>query len=242
MTVITAEYVTGSSAPGVHGRAQSNSRGESGVNRTLAKRTLIFIHDPMIRALVLMIARDAGLLVWAATSEATAQTEAMAFKPELIVTDLLPGPGMTGLDLLAKLRQEEDRRIPAVILTNHRSPYLVQDDPPSLRDCSYIVLADLASPEAIKAAMFTAATGGRTVHVNRDDTVPAVTRNQAATLRLVASGLNNEQIAIARNRSCRAVELTVARLYRSLGVDRHSTVNPRVAVTVMYHKSGVTVR
>lgn len=208
----------------------------------MATRVLVFIQDPLIRSLVLLICHEPNLAVRSVNSEGKAYEAADAFKPELVITDLTPSPGNTGLDFLAKVRSLQARRVPAVMLTNHRSPYLVQENPPPLQDCSYIVMADVDSPETVKLAIQRAASGKPAVRINRDEGIPSVTRNQAVTLRLLASGLNNEQIAIARNRSCRAVELTLTRLYRSLGVERHSTVNPRVAVTVMYHQSGVTVR
>lgn len=239
MTVMTVEYAEPKNRSIVTAQPVLNGNATRGA---MATRVLVFIQDPMIRALVLMICNEPNLAVRSVSNEAQAYEAASSFVPELVVTDLMPSPGNTGLDFLVRVRSQQSRRVPAVMLTNHRSPYLVQENPPPLQDCSYIVMADVDSPETIKLAIQRAASGKPAVRINRDESVPSVTRNQAVTLRLLASGLNNEQIAIARNRSCRAVELTLTRLYRSLGVERHSTVNPRVAVTVMYHQSGVTVR
>jgi len=94
----------------------------------------------------------------------------------------------------------------------------------------------------IRAAIERAARGDAGIHYNNVAGLPALTRNQAAVLRLVANGLSNEQIAKSRNKSNRAVELTITRLYAALGVDRRSALNSRVAASLMYHQSKVTVR
>ncbi len=212
------------------------------MSTTYSKLALILVKDPITSSFIQQMAHEMGLLVRGVTTPEDAKIDGLRFRPDIVIIDLQPEPGPTGLDVVADLRMTQNRRIPAVIMTNHRSPYLVQDDPPSLRDCSYIIKTDVESPVALRAAIDRAIRGATTINHNNVMGLPVLTRNQAATLRLVANGLSNEQIAKIRNRSSRAIELTIARLYVALGVDRRSTVNSRVMAALMYHQSKVTVR
>lgn len=207
-----------------------------------ARQALILVKDPLLRSVVARMSYDVGLSVREARTIEEADLMGTRHSPDLIIAELVPEPGKTALDVVAELRKLHNRRIPAVILTSHRSPYLVQDDPPSLRDCSYIVRSDMDSAVIIRAAIERAIRGDTGIHHNNVMGLPKITRNQAAVLRLVASGLSNEQIAKSRNKSGRAVELTITRLYSALGVDRRAAVNSRVAASLLYHQSKVTVR
>jgi|GEM_PF-5441000 len=207
-----------------------------------SQRALVSVKNVIVSSYVTEISTQLGLSVAHVEGNTTADLNDEQFHADLAVIELVPTFGPSALDFLTQIRAAQARRIPAVLISDHRSPYLVQDDPPSLRDCSYLVKADITSLEVVRNAIDRAARGLPGIHHNNEQGIPALTRNQAATLRLVASGLSNAQIAIARGRSVRAVELTIARLYTVLGVDRDRAINSRVAATLMYHQSGVTVR
>lgn len=203
---------------------------------------LIITRDALLGALIRQLLLEMGLASRTAGTTTEAISEGIKQIPNLIVVDLYPESGRTNLDAIAELRLTLGRRIPAVVITNHRSPYLVQNDPPSLRDCSYIVRSDVKSASVIRRAIERAQRGSTPLTHNDAADVPILTRNQAATLRLMASGLSNARIAQAQGKSNRAVELTIARVYAALGLENNSDFNPRVAAALLYHQSKVTVR
>jgi deoxyribodipyrimidine photo-lyase len=65
---------------------------------------------------------------------------------------------------------------------------------------------------------------------------------QADLLRLIASGLSNEEIAEREGVGVKAVERRIARLYQTLHVPTSVGTNPRVEATLMYNKAQVVVR
>jgi len=57
------------------------------------------------------------------------------------------------------------------------------------------------------------------------------------TLRLIAEGWSNAEIAKQRGSSMRAVEKAVARTFDALGLNRTPNVNPRVAAATLYART-----
>jgi DNA-binding NarL/FixJ family response regulator len=64
--------------------------------------------------------------------------------------------------------------------------------------------------------------------------VTALSGNQLDTLRRIALGWSNVEIARQRGTSVRALERTVTRTYEALGLANDATLTPRVAATNLY--------
>lgn len=159
---------------------------------------------------------------------------AAATHPEVLVTDLDLGRGPNGLAVAHVLRRT-DPTIGVVLLTNHADPrsagtslkqvptgteYITKQ---SVRDIGVLV-------HAMERAVL-AAPGRPTPH---PATTPAIrselTDAQMETLRLVAEGLSNAEIARRRWVTERGVERMIERLIVILGVREQQGYNRRMAL------------
>jgi two-component system, NarL family, response regulator NreC len=155
-------------------------------------------------------------------------TEATRLRPDVIVTDVSM-PGLTGLDVLARLKAERiDSRI--IVLTMHNDGELATR---ALRaGASGFLLKDSAGEELVSA--IEQVVQGRvylTPAVTKDvmermQTAPAVagpplTERQREVLRLIVEGRRMKEIAASLNLSTRTVETHKYEMMQVLGV--HST-------------------
>lgn len=187
----------------------------------------------MTRALVAQSLTTAGFDV---TSSCASAAEAMEVlqrdQPDVAVVDLHLGEGPTGLDLARILH----RRFPqtrVVVLTSYEDPRLLSGDLTTEElDVTYVVKQDVVSAEVIVEAIRRATSG-----VSKRTTVRAdLTDSQMETLRLVAEGLNNAEIARRRTVSERTVEDTVRRLAARFGIESSDGGNVRVRLVREYFR------
>ncbi len=82
----------------------------------MPKRILVAEDEAPIANVVAMKLRGAGLEVVVARDGQEAYEQAMAVRPDFLITDLQM-PGMTGLELCARLTRELDKAIPTILLT-----------------------------------------------------------------------------------------------------------------------------
>ncbi len=153
------------------------------------------------------------------------------FDPDAALIDISLGDGPSGLDLAHVLsRQRPD--IALLILTKHsdsraagvtsaevpeRCGFLRKD---KVRDSEYLmgmlesVLSD--NPENVRDDR------------DPDNPLSVLTVRQLEVLRLMAMGYTNEFIAQYTNASLSSVERWIIQVFRALGIDSRSNVNPRV--------------
>jgi len=171
-----------------------------------------------------------GLHILAALATAR---EALAFTgaPDVAVLDLDLGPGPCGVDLAIALRQ----RLPSiglVLLTTYDDPRLISGDlPPVPFGTRYLRKGDVDSPSVVITAIRSAAQRpleGIAI------TQSTLTPSQVDTLRLIAQGLSNLEIAQHRGVSRKAVEGTIARLCEHFDVHADSSRNQRVRLATEY--------
>lgn len=177
----------------------------------------------------------------ASVTEATASLN--RFHPDIVLMDLHLGDGPSGLDLLWMLRREYPQ-IPAVVVSNHRSPILVDPESGEIPlDVPYLIKDELTSAEAV-VRVIRAVLDGEYVPTERPQPpdLPSITRTQAALLRQIAMGMSNEEIAAARNTSVRAVDKVIKRTMESLGINADSSSASRVQAVKQYFNSGIVVR
>lgn len=153
---------------------------------------------------------------------------------DVAVLDLDLGPGPTGVDIAQALRHKQPE-VGILILTSFADPRLLSS---SLRElppgANYVVKQSLASLDLLLAAIegSLALDGGLTL----DATVTGLTDAQIDTLRLLAAGLSNAEIARIRVVTEKTVEQSIARAARRLGVTSTSDVNQRVALAREYFR------
>jgi DNA-binding NarL/FixJ family response regulator len=197
-------------------------------------RVLVVEDDDFTRVTLKAAIERYGLDVVATASDAkTAVTRAVETGAHVGVFDLDLGPGPTGLDVAHGIR----RVIPdfgVVLLTSYEDPRLLSSSLATLpAGAAYVVkqsLEDLGFLiEAIK--------GSRTGEFLEAD-VPRVdlTDAQVETLRLLACGLTNAEIARVRVVEVKSVEQTISRTAKRLGLDGDELMNQRVALARAYYR------
>lgn len=160
---------------------------------------------------------------------------------DVAIVDLHLGSGPTGLDLAVALRQRQ-AGIGIVMLTSYDDPRLLHSGLPAAPPgTQYVVKKQVTNIDvlitAINAAAspehltVTAATATATA------TFGAFSDGQIETLRLVAQGLSNTEIAKRRFVTEKSVELAIARVARALGLPNKPGQNQRVNIAKVYFRS-----
>jgi two-component system, NarL family, nitrate/nitrite response regulator NarL len=181
------------------------------------------------------------LKVVAACATASEAVEELRRGPvDVLVTDLDLGEGPDGISLAHVVR----RMLPLagiVVLTGYRDPRLVAGKlvqvPPGTE---YVVKESVGSMDALRgaidrsllrAARADAGRGTRSADIGID-----LTDSQVETMRLVAEGLSNAEIAERRCVTVGAVEVAVSRIARALGIQHDRAHNQRVMITREYYR------
>jgi len=183
--------------------------------------------------------RDAGFdIVGDADTAASGLRLARRLQPDAVVVDLDLGPGPSGADLAAEVREcLPDTGI--VILTSYEDPRLTGRNLDHLPiDARYLVKSDLKSVQALAEAVHAAIDAARRPPIaplvaESPPTTP-LTDAQIEVVRLVAEGLSNAEIARRRYISETSVERIIMRAARELGIETTSTHNRRVLLTRAY--------
>ena len=172
---------------------------------------------------------------------------ALDHRPDVLVLDLHLGLGPTGLDVARAVRRQQTD-VGVVLLTSFEDPRILggRAEPPV--GTRYLVKGSLEDVDGLVATIVDAAqrpTGrqGRrdsaglgVTRVTASSDAPRLTDAQLETLRLVAKGLSNAEIARIRVITEKSVENTVTRLARTLGVRPEATRNQRVSLARAYFR------
>ncbi len=204
-----------------------------GVGEPQDLRILLVEDDDFTRVTLKAALERFGLTVVASASDAkSAITGAVDNGAQVGVFDLDLGPGPTGLDVAHGIR----RLLPdfgVVMLTSYEDPRLFSTSLSELPDgAAYVVkqsLEDLGFlVEAIRGSVGTA---------DRSSAAPRIdlTDPQVETLRLLACGLTNAEIARVRVVEVKSVEQTIARLAKRLDLSGNDQVNQRVALARAFY-------
>lgn len=198
-------------------------------------RCLVVEDDDFTRVTLEAALRSEGFDVAGAVSVASEALMITGTQPvDVALVDLDLGPGPTGIDLAFGLRRVRPQ-IGIVVLTSFSDPRLLTSSvrqPPA--GSTYVVKQSLTNLGILSEAIRGTADGGTAAAVAHIGV--ALTDAQIETLRLLAYGLSNEEIARARFVTLKGVEQSVRRISESLGLDRKSGSNLRVALAREYFK------
>jgi DNA-binding NarL/FixJ family response regulator len=215
-------------------------------------RTAVVEDDSFTRLTLAASLKGQGVDVVLETDSAT---EALRQIPDLgvhaVFLDLHLGAGPTGIDLAVALRNRQPR-LGIVLLTTFDDPRLLSTtlpDPPV--GTQYVTKRSLTSIEDLLSTLRDAVNAvnpsGRSDAEEPEGPgeqrglpttgVSALSDVQVETLRLVARGLSNAEIARRRGVTDRAVEATIGRLARHLGVEPDAALNQRVHLAQVYFRS-----
>ena len=159
---------------------------------------------------------------------------------DAVLLDLHLGSGPTGLDIANELRKTNPG-IGVVFLTSFEEPRFLNPKLGELPEGSvYLVKSEITEmsvlEEGITAAM---AKLGQLPPAGR---IQVLSDTQIETLRLVAQGLSNAEIAKQRFITEKSVEITISRIAKTLGITNEPTKNQRVHIANVYFRSrGISV-
>lgn len=220
----------------------------SGGQRIPSNHQLMHTHNELVESLRVLVVEDDdftrvtlkaalerfGFDVVATAADAkTAVSRAVDTQAQVGVFDLDLGPGPSGVDVAHGVR----RLIPdlgVVMLTSYEDPRLLSTSLAQLPSgAAYVVKQSLEDLGFLVEAI----TGSRG-DGNDDLTVPRVdlTDAQIETLRLLACGLSNAEIAKVRVVEPKSVEQTITRTAKRLGLETGDATNQRVALARAYYR------
>jgi len=198
---------------------------------------LVVEDDAFVRGLVASLLTEGGFRVVTAESVTAALQALDEFDPDAAILDIELGSGPNGVDL-AQVLVREFPHLALVFLTQVASPDLLGLQQTIPARAAYLVKRELSDPRALLDALESvlvdqlpsdyAATGAAA------GPLASLTPAQLDTLRLIAAGFSNEGIARETNRTLRAVESMVSRIFAVLGLTGDSAVNARVIAARMY--------
>ena len=202
-------------------------------------RALVVEDDPFTRISVVAALQQYGYqVVVDEASPSEALLTAKTARPDVAVLDLHLGAGATGLDVAQALRRM-NARIGIVLLTSFEDPRLLSSGLPAVpRGTVYLTKQSVTKMSQLKSAISDSLVFDS--HLARIPLNPAfgsLTDVQVETLKLVAEGLSNSEIAIQRSVSQKSIEQTIARVAKALGITPDSKSNQRVHIARVYFRS-----
>ena len=168
------------------------------------------------------------IVVAEANNSGEAIIKAEKFKPDVVLLDLDLGKGPTGVDLAVALRNKYPK-IGIVILTSYSDPRLHRSSIPDLPSGSiFLVKQDISNPREIENKVLASSQNPVGIDSVKVPNKFELSDTQIETLRLVAQGLSNLEIAKQRFVTEKSVELTISRVAKKLGISRDQASNQRV--------------
>ena len=178
---------------------------------------------------------DFEVLAQAATV-VEAMDAARANRIDVALVDLDLGEGPTGIDLAHGLRTLQPT-IGILVLSSYADPTFIGRRSRPLPDgAEFLTKQELGDPAVLAAALARA--------LDRDDTnaisttprdgQPNLTESQIETMRLIAAGYSNAEIARRMWITESGVNRAVSRLVKQLGLDVTKEKNPRVLIARAY--------
>lgn len=202
------------------------------------RHVLVVEDEPLLRDLIARTLESSGFLVTTAASAADAKRAVKTADPDALLLDIELGPGPNGFDLAEVIsRQRPD--IGIVFLTNLPDPRFTGNSSKAVsKNQAYIRKGAIDSGVELVEAL-EAVLRDRITNIYRHDLasnrpLAQLSQRQMDTLKLVAEGRTNSQIAEIRGTTVRAVESMMQRIFELLDIDPQES-NPRVLAVTKYH-------
>lgn len=198
------------------------------------RRVLLLEDETLTRLLLTELLTKAGFEVSATANSKSAMLEFKRFDPDVMIADINLDDGTSGLDLLTSLMRKHNH-LAGVILSNYAIPPASRD--PELKEIAYLKKRDLIDTTILLDTLDAVLTNSLRKEQSTNSQASALdqlTKNQLEVLRLIATGLTNQEIANHRGSTLRATEQVVNRIFTELGLSANPTGNPRVLATRTY--------
>ena len=217
----------------IHGANNGGVTDSQGVSEAQGLRVILVDDDGFTRVTLKAALEKFGIDIVAEAADAkTAVTRAVDSRAQVGVFDLDLGPGPTGIDVANGVR----RLVPdlgVVMLTSYEDPRLLSASLAEIpAGAAYIVKQSLEDLGFLVEAIVGSLNGRDASTAPRVD----LTDSQVETLRLLACGLTNAEIARVRVVEVKSVEQAISRTAKRLSIEGEGGVNQRVALARAYYR------
>ena len=201
-------------------------------------RAMVVEDDNFTRLSLVAALEQRGITVALQTaSGAEAVTASKKTPISVALLDLHLGPGPTGIDVAHALRRH-DPKIGIVFLTSFSDPRLMNPSLPQMPAGSqYLTKQSVTDIDMLFQAITDSLSTKREARGEHNPAFGNLSDIQIETLRLVAKGLSNAEIAKRRFVKPKSVELTINRVAKALGIPADSTQNQRVHIAKVYFRA-----
>jgi DNA-binding NarL/FixJ family response regulator len=199
-------------------------------------RVVVVEDDAFTRTMLVSTLSQAGLSVILETgSAAEAVQKAPNLKPAVAVLDLHLGIGPTGIDVAHALRRN-DPAIGIIFLTSYSDPRLLDANlPPMPGNSQYLTKESVIQLEVLLQAISNSLVNkSAKTKFKTTSNMNTLTDIQIEVLRLLADGMSNSEIAKRRVVSEKSIEVTIARIAKTLNLAKDSSRNQRVHMAKAY--------
>lgn len=211
----------------------------------MAHHILVLDDEPLTRVSVsaALEARDGYTVVCQASTATQALEFSASNRVDVALLDIYLGPGPHGIDVAWELRRMKPT-VGIVFLTSIKDPRVLGHDYRGAPSGSlYLEKAQISSVDGLYVtvdhARATAMSGSAKM---RPPSKLPFTTHQLHILKLVSQGLSNAEIAAELRVSDKAIEATISRLSRGLGLTETTGGNRRVHIVRTYLASiGMTL-
>lgn len=201
-------------------------------------RALLLEDDDFTRLSLEAALSSAGISVVAScATPSDAISKAQTTNPDVAVLDLHLGSGPTGIDVARVLRRQ-NLAIGLVILTSFEDPRLLDIDlPKPPAGTRYLVKRDVKSLAVLVAEIEAAINPSAKPAHHKPSPLENLTDTQVETLKYVAEGLSNAEIAKRRFVTAKSIETTLSRVAKALDIEYDQTQNQRVQIAKVYFQA-----
>ncbi len=202
-------------------------------------RVAVIEDDSLTRITLVTALKSQGLNV---VFEAADAVEAAALSNlhiiDVAVLDLHLGTGPTGIDVAQALRRKNPS-VGIVFLTSFDDPRLLSTSlPPLPGNSQYLTKGSITNIDTLLKAVHLASIGrGNVAGKMGSELLGKFTDVQLETLRLVAQGLSNAEIAKRRFVTERSVEVSIGRVAKALGLEPDTSRNQRVHMATVFFRA-----
>lgn len=196
------------------------------------RRVLVVEDEPLMSSLLAEVLTEHGFDVRTAADVSRARREIDNFDPDMLLLDVSLGDGPTGIHLAHSMRLSRPD-IAILVFTRHTDITSATTDGLQLPAGVGFLRKHLVSDQAylIEAMEKVLREQENLVLPEQEgeDVFAFLGVNGSRTLRLIAEGYDNEEIARRCGVSRKTVERWIEQVYRDLGIDTKGLLNPRVA-------------
>jgi DNA-binding NarL/FixJ family response regulator len=208
-------------------------------------RILAVDDDVLVGNLLRQTLMGMGYEVQLAQDAATARTIAKTFDPDVAILDVDLGSGPDGFDLAVALKNSSPG-LAIVFLTNVADPRMAGKTARNMpAGSAYLLKSNMGDARALNRAIEEVARGkGKQFRDDISNMHPLkkLSNSQLDVIRLLAMGKSNEEIALIRGTTVRAVRLILVRAYKVLGISESGGSERRVKAALEYLKVAGTPR